>query len=160
MRTLLLRFVVGCLTFAGGAASSYLHDSFRTWKRWHHAEAKLESNRQLASTNVERLQRIEPTMPESLAPYNIEIFINNNPQANLQPLWTALGIRLETRRGEGSGLEHCGGCNAESFTYDFDEEPGSEVLLRVADRTSESFRYLIFKWESLKNTWKMILSET
>ena len=98
----------------------------------------------------------------SLSPYDIEVFIDAHPNAKLAELWQRLGIQQlnvaanwqsETRPEH--FLAECSNCGAETFEYDLDDEPGSEVLVRIEDRPSESCRYLIFK-HSMSSSWKLL----
>lgn len=92
----------------------------------------------------------ETSQLRSLSPYDIEIFINANPQANAEEIWRKLGIA-----GKYNGESHydlkekfftkCQGCEAEIYNYELDGEPGTEALLRISDRLQESCRYLVFK---------------
>lgn len=106
----------------------------------------------------------KPTEPESLSPYDIESFINNNPQAELENIWQKLNISgkfnsLPDWEKNESFLGICSGCVAETFNYDLDDEPGGEVFLRIPDNSQESCRYLIFKYieaKSKNDSWKLI----
>jgi hypothetical protein len=105
----------------------------------------------------------ESSQLDSLSPYDIESFVNNNPQANVEEIWQRLGID-----GEYNGESHykagktffnqCQGCEAEAYEYELDGESGMEVLLRISDRSQEACRYLIFKSidESNDETWKLL----
>lgn len=111
--------------------------------------------------NVEKVETPKETEPKSLSPYDIESFIYNNPQADLNILWQKLGITgkfnsLPDWEKNESFLETCTSCEAETFNYNLDDEPGDEVLLRIADNSQESCRYLLFKRiDSAGNSWKL-----
>jgi hypothetical protein len=112
--------------------------------------------------NSEKVETPKEIEPKSLSPYDIESFIYNNPQADLSILWQKLNISgkfnsLPDWEKNESFLELCSGCEAETFNYNLDDEPGDEVLLRIADNSQESCRYLLFKrLYSVGNSWKLL----
>lgn len=92
-------------------------------------------------------------MPESLSPRDIEFFINKHPGADLTKMWRAVGIK--DNDGPHS-VARCGGCAAETFFYDLDDEPeNAEALLKVFDRTSESARFVVLK-EVRRDHWRAL----
>jgi hypothetical protein len=48
----------------------------------------------------------------------------------------------------------CANCEAETFEYDLDGQPGSEVMLRIGERSPYVCRYLIFK--NVNEKWKLL----
>ena len=93
-------------------------------------------------------------MPKSLSPYDIETFINENPQANLSQLWQSLGVPTKAQRSNWDWY-HCENCRAESSEFDLDGESGNEVLLRVA--VGEAYRYLVFKLDNdREERWRLL----
>lgn len=120
-------------------------------------ETKLE-----LTQDAENNETSKETEPKSLSPYDIESFIYNNPQANLNILWQKLNIAgkfnsLPNWEKNESFLETCDNCEVETFNYNLDDEPGEEVLLRIVDNSQESCRYLLFKSiDSAGNSWKLL----
>jgi hypothetical protein len=120
-------------------------------------ENKIELPKNLVSNELSK-----QTEPESLSPYDIESFINNNPQAEIDNVWQRLNIpgkfnSLPDWEKNESFLGICNGCEAETFQYNLDDEPGDEVLLRIADNSQESSRYLLFKHNNSENdSWKLL----
>lgn len=112
--------------------------------------------------NAEKAEAPKETEPKSLSPYDIASFIYNNPQSDLNVVWQKLNITgkfnsLPNWEKNESFLETCSGCEAETFNYNLDDEPGNEVLLRISDNSQESCRYLLFKpIDSVGNSWKLL----
>ena len=78
-----------------------------------------------------------------VCPYDIERFIDEHPAGNLSPLWKRLKIGPAIN---GSGeVINCLECKAELFEYDLDNEPGKETIVKISDRLSGSYKYLLFK---------------
>jgi hypothetical protein len=121
------------------------------------AETKVESKQNL--TNNEPLRQTEL---KSLSPYDIESYIYNNPQSDINNVWQKLNISekfnsLPNWEKNESFLGVCNSCEAETFQYNLDDEPGDEVLLRIADNSQESCRYLLFKHINSENdSWKLL----
>ncbi len=101
---------------------------------------------------------------KSLSPYDIESFVNSNPKTEIVEIWEKLKIADEyngsspydSERGFFGG---CSGCEAETYNFELDGQPGTEVLLRIEDRLQEACRYLIFKYknsEAEENNWQLI----
>jgi len=97
-------------------------------------------------------------LPSSLSPFDIESFINNHPEIDLTRLWQALGIDPKKFQEENIIGPYfpasCENCKAESFEYDLDGQPGSEILLRIGRNFDPACRYLIFKY--VANKWKLL----
>ena len=92
----------------------------------------------------------------NLSPSQIEHFIDNHPKANLEKLWKRLGRNAKSET-YGHDFTLCVACNAESFEYDLDGEPGDETILKISETFGECFRYLIFKYEGITDRkWKVI----
>ena len=113
---------------------------------------------EVQSSKVDAAHEALPGYPDEsdLSPSQIEYFIDNNPEANLAKLWKRLGrnARSETHLND---FTLCISCNAESFEYDLDGEPGDETILKISQPFAEAFRYLIFKYEGGKDRkWKVI----
>jgi hypothetical protein len=95
-----------------------------------------------------------------LSPWDIWLFIDNNPQAKLKKLWK----RLHIKDGDTvlSDFSECGNCQARLDYYDLDSESGDEALLKISDEVRESYRYLVFKRLSEnrraddKNAWRLL----
>ena len=95
---------------------------------------------------------IEQMQPEkelkSLSPFSIRLFINENPQVDLNELRQRL--RIGSEFGDGSDADYsemvwgqCYECRADLYTYNLDEEASKEVLLRISE--GGLYTYLIFK---------------
>lgn len=97
----------------------------------------------------------------SLSPYSIEQFINDNREFEIERLWQKLNIsekfnglpEWELRRPF-FGL--CRDCKAEISEYDLDDDRIDEVVLRVSDVSAENCRYLIFKWLPSTDNYKLL----
>ena len=146
---------MACTTFTVGTAASHLRSDVEKWIRWHAVNARLEGDIRPTAPQLDPQPVVEPLMPRTLSPYDIEVFINENPQANLSRLWSELGITTQERRGEASDLTECQGCRSELFNYDFDGQPGDEVLLRI-QVDLESFRYLVFRSNPGQGDWQLL----
>jgi hypothetical protein len=107
--------------------------------------------------------------PQSLSPYDIALFIADNPDADLRDLWGQLGIKslnfgdssvsVEQHGQTDRFLTNCKVCDVETYAYELDGEPGREILLKVSFFLEQSCRYLLFK--QLKNRggkseWKLL----
>jgi hypothetical protein len=104
--------------------------------------------------NNERTSQPQPVETEdrlkSTSPYEIRVFVYSHPQTHLKDIWDRLGLHSQNFGKQHGPLESiffetCMHCEAEVFEFDLDDEPGKEVLLRVADRLQEACRYVIFK---------------
>lgn len=93
------------------------------------------------------------TLPESLSPTDIEIFINKHPGADLTRIWQAVGINDNDAP---DAVAECASCKAETFFYDLDNEPGDEALLKVADPTRDAARFVVFKPIDLPDKWRVL----
>jgi hypothetical protein len=89
--------------------------------------------------------------PKSLSPYEIRDFINSHSRGNLSRLWQKLKVKTintsqfhQLDSTEFKFLEQCENCEAETFEYDLDGNPGSEAVLKVSDQVSQACRFLIF----------------
>jgi hypothetical protein len=85
---------------------------------------------------------------DGLTPFDIEWFIDRHPGGDLTRLWERLKVKNES----GSFGWGCVNCKAQSFYHNLDDDADDEVVLRIADRMTESFRYLIFKQRGHKDT--------
>lgn len=97
---------------------------------------------------------------ENVSPYDIEDFINTNPQNNIAEVWEKLRINKANfgnsiKDSENDFFGYCGNCQAETFNLEFDGQPNSEVLLRIEDLGQEACRYLLFKWKN-NNEWLLL----
>lgn len=158
MHTHYLKFAIAILTFvfSWGAIRLVHHSALKV--------VRSEAQGQVDSPNGPQIPAaVDKTVPESLdlSPYEIAVFVESHPEANLKELWRRLGIQglnfAKNWRGNSDPetfMEDCGHCTAETFAYDLDEEPGAEVLLRIADGPSENCRYLVFK--DTDNAWKLL----
>jgi hypothetical protein len=148
-----MRLAVSSLTVVVGLSASGISKRLQRLVHRSHVSA------QITHSNPLRAQHpVHPpqSMPRSLAPYDIEMFINDNPQSNLSPLWQSLGVPTRSQRANWY-WDKCGGCRAESFEFDLDNESGNEVLLRVAKRPGEAFRYLVFKLTNdREDRWRLL----
>ena len=129
----------------------------------HNAIEEVQLPRPPSDTSSPVSETTEPKL-KSLSPYEIEAYIDENPQADVSDIWRRLGIRYENLglghfTDEDQFFSSCRGCEAEIFTYEFNGKAGSEVLLRVSDRLQEACRYLIFEElnaRSAKDGWKLL----
>jgi hypothetical protein len=154
MRKYLVRLAISSLTVVVGLSASGISKRLQRLVHRSHVSAEITHPNPLSAAQHPRQSQL--TMPRSLAPYDIEMFINDNPQSNLSPLWQSLGVPTRSQRANWY-WDKCGGCRAESFEFDLDNEPGNEVLLRVAERSGEAFRYLVFKLTSdRENRWRLL----
>lgn len=92
-------------------------------------------------------------MPETLSPTDIEFFINQHPSADLTRIWEAVGINDNDAP---DAVAECSSCKAETFFHDLDNKPGDEALLKVADRSREAARFVVFKRLDLPDKWKTL----
>lgn len=121
------------------------------------AEDKIETPKKTSITETSKQSE-----PKSLSPYDIEKFINENPQIVIENIWQELNISskfngLPNRKINESFFGACRNCEAETFQDNFDGRPGNVVLLRIADNSQESCRYLLFKRSNSKtNLWKLL----
>lgn len=116
--------------------------------------------------NAAPMPDIEESKPElkSLSPYEIERFINSNPKTEIEEIWKKLNISDKYIGSSHFGSENrfftgCSGCEAETFNFELDGQPGAEVLLRVEDRLQEACRYLVFKHKDSnldENNWRLL----
>lgn len=160
MKRILPHIIVALFTFVLSVAGTSLFLVRRSSNI--EGQKPLEAKETIAKVESQALES-ESSQLESLSPYDIESFINNNPQANVEEIWQGLGIG-----GEYNGESHynagktfftqCLGCEAEAYEYELDGESGMEVLLKISDRSQEACRYLIFKPtnESDNETWKLL----
>lgn len=101
---------------------------------------------------------------KSLSPYEIESFINSNPKTEIVEIWEKLKIADKYNGNSHYNSENgffggCSGCEAETYNFELDGQPSTEVLLRVEDRMQEACRYLIFKYknsEAEENNWQLL----
>jgi len=161
VRKYFIRFAVALLTFSIGAVVSEFSNRLHKLAQWSSSHEQIEAHSRAESSSVAQMP--QTLIPKTLSPYDIESFINAHPQANLAELWQRIGIRgLNFAQGwQGDTtlsqfLASCTNCSAETFGYDLDSEPGSEVLLRIEDRLSETCRYLVFKSLGRLGTWRLI----
>lgn len=110
-------------------------------------------------------EKIIPTFASTydekkISPYDIKVFINNNPQNYVEEIWELLKINKvhfgnSINNQENNFFKNCSNCEAETFDVELDGQSGSELLLRIEDRSSENCRYLLFKY--LANTeWQLL----
>lgn len=163
MRKYRFGLLAALLSFALGYATTGLVGRVEHALKWRQSQRQIPAEVHSEASNSSVSTDENRSEPRSLSPYDIEIFINAHPQGNLAKLWQRLGIpRLNFAQGwqgdttPSQFLASCAGCRAETFEYDLDDEPGSEVLLRIEDRPSESCRYLVFKSLGNLGTWKLI----
>ena len=99
----------------------------------------------------------DPDLPRSLSPYDIALFVSGRPHVNLTKLWQALNVDATQFNGMPTNANFfpiiCENCEAETFEYDLDGIPGTEVLLRIGGPVDYSYRYLIFKFDA--NKWRI-----
>jgi hypothetical protein len=93
-------------------------------------------------------------------PYELALSINGRYDVPTGKLWDRLGIgkRFNGLRGWNTPdvfLAYCEFCNAEYSEFDLDHEPGSEVLVRIANSIEES-RYLVFKENRLTGNFVLV----
>ena len=104
--------------------------------------------------------KLSDDYPETVgvSPYDIEYFIEDHPQSDLSRLWQRLGVPLaEDNSNDKEVLRSCNHCKADRFQYDLDGEPGDEVLLRISDRLSESYTFLVLQMEANRSDyWKLL----
>jgi hypothetical protein len=124
--------------------------------RWIGTEARI--NGAITSGLALSESEDDELLPSSLSPFDIKSFINAHPQSSLTKLWQALSI--DPRKFEDEDINsdyfpaNCQTCKADTFEYDLDGQPGSEVLLRVAREFDPACRFLIFKYAGDK--WKLL----
>jgi hypothetical protein len=159
----LARLLVTSAAFLVAFSTVTLRRSIEHVWRWKQSQVQIqgEVHAETPSASPSKSEGLDEL--RSLSPYDIEFFVNAHPQANLAELWQRLGIhRLNLAEGwqtysrAAAFLANCNACSAESFEYDLDDESGSEVLLRIEDRFSESCRYLVFKWLGRSGSWRLI----
>ena len=156
MRRFLPNIILSCLTLGLGLLSSTISKSLI------HRPKPAKSEAQITSVSPSPKPVITQPPTEGaetvgLSPFDIEYFINSNPQADLPKLWQRLGIPSVQDNSYGRGIEQtCSECEAESFEYDLDGEVGDEVLLRISDRPAESCSYLVFKRVGYSEHWKLL----
>lgn len=163
MRRSMFSFFLALVTFSSGIAMTRLmRAAFRP----------LAAKATCSIANVDQplpVKRVEPPQERyqqklrSLSPYDIEFFINADPQADIQDIWQRLGIDSKYNGDDKYNyvsnqgfFSKCHGCKAETYEYDLDGEYGSEVLLRIEDRLQEACRYLIFKYSGRGNDGEFI----
>lgn len=97
--------------------------------------------------------------PEYLSPYHICNYIDGETQLDLTALWRLLPINASgsdrVDQAEHPFMPSCTDCQAETFEYDLDGQPGNEVLLKISDEVGRSTRYLIFS-STLQGQWKLL----
>ena len=169
MSLIFQRIAIAALTFAVGISSTMLINILRPqvskqptphrqeFESVHHTQPQAPAT-VVPSNGSSKKDRLE-----SLSPYAIEMFIDAQPQADVQDIWRRLGVRpkltLDHHPGGEEFFSTCSGCEAETYEYDLDGHPGSEVLLRVSDRLQEACRYLIFKHNgatSPEEKWQLL----
>jgi hypothetical protein len=101
----------------------------------------------------------DPEMPRSLSPGDIRNFVSKEPNLSLLKLWQAL--KLDPNQFDGMRSDYndffpgkCDNCEAETWSYDLDGEPGTEELLRISEPLGRYCRYLIFKY--VNEDWKLL----
>lgn len=130
------------------------------------------NDKQSAGPNKPTQIKTEPNkaLLHSNSPYDIALFITDNPDADLSTIWNQLGIKnanfgyrsiSEEQRGERTDrfLSKCNNCDVETYSCELDGEPGKEVLLKVSDLVAESCRYLVFKQVKIRESrpeWKLL----
>lgn len=116
-------------------------------------ESNLEvSESAVSETSMPTPEKSESEL-ESLSPYDIESFINSNPTTKIEKIWEKLQI-ADNYNGtshydsEKRFFTECEKCQAKTYDFEFDGQPGDEVLLQVEDKWRETSRYLIFKYKT------------
>ena len=142
VRGFLLRAAVGCVTLAAGILAGSVHHHLvqkRLAAQTAHATANVPAQAAPTSQN----SATEESYPESkgLTASDIEWFIERHPAADLTRLWERLKIKNEF----GTFGWGCVNCKAQSFNYNLDNDPDQEIVMRIEDESTNSYRYLIFK---------------
>lgn len=161
MKRFSLHFFVAILTFTVSifGTSLYFYQSSKK-EEIREIETVVETKTEFRQS-VKKVETVEETEPKSLSPYDLETYINNNSEANLDKIWQKLNISnqfngLPNWEKNENFFESCASCETEIYEYDLDSEGGNEVILRIAD-TQELCRYLVFKKINFgENNWKLL----
>lgn len=140
---------MACATFVAGVSVGAVYRSVQQQQQQRlAAQAILVAEAPVPAPQPTPSYSKEETYPENLGikPFDIELFIDNNPQADLSRLWERLGITGEADPiAEFSFGNVCSSCDANSFHFNLDDEFGNEVVLQIKQTLGDSYRYLIFK---------------
>jgi hypothetical protein len=150
-------FVVFILTTTLSAVASNI-----SWKPSAFRQAQAEMSAEAVPEKSSAPSDPYTDFPKKLTPFEIAAFIDSHPRVDLTKLWNALGISVQEFNGmhlnQNSEYQFfpigCANCEAETFEYDLDGQPGSEVMLRIGERSPYICRYLIFK--NVNEKWKLL----
>ena len=149
VRYKLLRVAVAGACFIAGVCVGYIQRYVQQQRLSAQANQAIElPTSSPASTPVAPAQEEIPDYPEDLeiGPYDIESFIDQHPNANLEPLWQRLKINDDDDPIADFSFSHpCGLCKANAFRFNLDDDSLDEVVLQVKKDFGESYRYLVFK---------------
>lgn len=101
----------------------------------------------IVSVPVEPEPAPSPSASKSLSdidvtdPYTLAHSLDGQMSVEMDELWSRLGVRSEI--GE-AFFSFCHGCKAEVISFNLDDTPQNEVIVRIAN-TMEECRYLVFK---------------
>lgn len=160
MRKLSLRILVAVITLTIGVSSGWLLHRLRQPRPAPLEPAPCPTPTPSAAPQCVPVSYEDkddnPEYPDDaeLSPWDIFQFIDVHPQAKLKKLWKRL--RVKEADNNVSDFSECSNCAVTTESFDLDNEPGDETLLKISDVTMESYRYLIFKYTGPNNVWRFI----
>ena len=148
MRRFLLRVTVGCAALLVGVLIGSIHQRLLHTRQSANVAQAVPTNSPAQPEEGAALPPADVSYPEDkgITPWDIEYFIDQNPNANLTPLFERLNVRgYGVYPIDSSSYWQCTNCKAQSFEYNLDGDPDREIVVSIGNRMLESYRYLIFK---------------
>ena len=148
MRRFLLRVTVGCAALVVGVLIGSIHQRLLHNGQSANVAQAVPTSLPAPPTEGAALPIADESYPEDkgVTSWDIEYFIDQNPNANLTRLFERLNVRGYGVYPIGStSYWQCTHCKAQSFEYNLDDDPDGEIVLSIGNRMLESYRYLIFK---------------
>ena len=149
----LLKVSIACVTLTTGLLIHSIRQHFCEKAQASPATVIAPDYAPRATAATEQFESSEESYPDNMGtrPSDIEYFIDLHPRANLDRLWRRLNINRDDNLVSFDG--QCGFCKAQTFNYNLDDDDADqEIVLRIADGLTGSFRYLIFKFRSYYDT--------
>lgn len=148
MRRFLLPAMVGCAALVVGIVVGSIHQHLSHKRQSANVTQAVPTNLPAQPAEGAALPPADNNYSEDkgLTPWDIEYFIDEHPNANLTPLFERLKVRESgVYPIDSSSYWQCSNCKAQLFEYNLDDDVHGEVVVRIANRMVESYRYLIFK---------------
>lgn len=169
MKSLIFKLIASLITFAIGVAMSMIWLFQSTPSNSDHPPARIAAPSSIQDiSSSEASTEVTRELPDTLDPYSIKQYIDENHSIDAGLLWQELeiGSEMQTvypRIGfkpeeiESVLFESCESCSAEIFKLELDGDPGKEVLLKIYENLGLT-RYLIFQSRKIGESvsWKLL----